>query len=63
MTADIFTKALPRDKHLYCMNKLGMCLIPTTQQSSPSLALLVFTPLNFSGSFLSLEQSLSGSGF
>ena len=55
MTADILTKALPQDKHLYCMNKLGMRLIPTTQYSSPSQALLVFKPLTFSGSFLSLE--------
>ena len=63
MAADILTKALPRDKHLYCMNKLGMCLIPTTQQSSPRQALLVFRPLNFSGSFISLERSLSGRNY
>ena len=59
MVADIFTKALPRDKHLYCMTHLGMCLIPQVQQS-PSQAFLTTTPLYLSGKFLPLKPSLSG---
>lgn len=31
MTADIFTKPLPRDKHNQCIQNLGMCLIPQDQ--------------------------------
>ena len=31
MTADIFTKSLPKDKHQRCMTRLGMCLIPASK--------------------------------
>lgn len=60
MVADNFTKALPRDKHLYCMTHLRMCLILTTTQHLTIQALLVTTPY-FSGSLCCLEYSLSGS--
>jgi hypothetical protein len=43
MTADILTKSLPKDKHIHCMEQLGMINIP--QQlltSTPVQALMTY---------------------
>ena len=62
MTADIFTKSLPRDKHFHCMTKLGMCLVPTPTPNTTFQALLIYTqPL--CGSFQHSEMSLSGRSY
>lgn len=42
MTADIFTKPLPRDKHNQCIQNLGMCLIPQDQIVPKYQALITF---------------------
>lgn len=40
---DIFTKPLPRDKHIKCIQNLGMCLIPQDENvSSKHEALMPF---------------------
>ena len=50
MTADIFTKSLPKDKHYHCMSLLGMDLIPPSPTPAPSkiTALLTYTKLHSS---------------
>ena len=63
MAVDILTKSLSQDKDLYCMTKLGMCSIPTPLTSPPIHTLLVSRAVHFSGSFLHLEPSLSGSSY
>jgi len=48
MTADVLTKSLPQEKHNHCMIKLGMCLIPQSQdQISPKIqALMTYVPFS-----------------
>lgn len=46
MTTVILTKSLPRDKHLQCMTKLDMCLVPSPLPSPNFQALMVYTSFN-----------------
>ena len=45
MTADILTKALPRDKHYYCLHRLGMSFYSSDQPipDPPVRALITYT--------------------
>ena len=50
MTANIFTKSLPKDKHYHCMSLLGMDLIPPSPTPAPSkiTALLTYAKSHYS---------------